>query len=297
VDKSTPPTKHSPEPAKAPTPPTPLPLETLRKLNAHGTLRVGSATVSNVLLTDVVLPLAAKDGRVRLGPTQARLYGGSYNGDIVIDAEPAQAQLSLNEHVRGTDIGALMKAALDSTRLSGRADVNLMATGVGNTDQALIHSLSGKFDANVKQGALIGIDIVYELQRVNAVLKRQVPPARTGPARTVFNALQAKGTVDKGILQIDDLHVETDFLKVHGGGSLDTATEAINYQLVASSSGLDALKAVEVPLTIKGTLSSPAVRPDIEALAKGKLGQEVQQKAGELVKKKLGDKLKDLFGR
>jgi hypothetical protein len=60
---------------------------------------------------------------------------------------------------------------------------------------------------------------------------------------------------------------------------------------------LDALKSVEVPLTIKGTLSSPAVRPDIEALAKGKLGQEVQQKAGDLVKKKLGDKLKDLFGR
>ena len=53
---------------------------------------------------------------------------------------------------------------------------------------------------------------------------------------------------------------------------------------------------MEVPLTITGTLSSPTVRPDIQALAKGKLGQEVQQKAGELVKKKLGDKLKDLFG-
>ena len=61
-------------------------------------------------------------------------------------------------------------------------------------------------------------------------------------------------------------------------------------------SGLDALSAVEVPLTITGTMSSPTVRPDIESLAKGKLGQEVQQKAGDLVKKKLGDKLKDLFG-
>ena len=60
--------------------------------------------------------------------------------------------------------------------------------------------------------------------------------------------------------------------------------------------GLDALGAVEVPLTITGTMSSPTVRPDIGALAKGKLGQEVQQKAGDLVKKKLGDKLKDLFG-
>jgi AsmA protein len=293
-----------PAPAKAP--PTELPIETLRKLDAHGTLRVASATFSNIVFTEVVMPLAAKDGHLRLGPTQARLYGGSYNGDIVLDARAAQAQLSLNEHVHATDIGALVKAAFDSARISGRADVNVAVTGVGNTDNALMRSLSGKIDANVKQGALIGIDIAYELQRVNALLKREVPPQRTGPARTVFNTLETNGTLDQGVLRIDALRMDTDFLKVRGRGTLDTATEAINYQLVTSvdklpagsgGSGLDALGSVEVPLTITGTLSSPAVRPDIGALAKGKLGQEVQQKAGELVKKKLGDKLKDLFGR
>jgi AsmA protein len=294
-------------------PPTPLPLETLRKLDAHGTLRVGSATFSNVVFTDVVMPLLAKDGHIRLGPTQARLYGGSYNGDIVLDARPVQAQLSLNQHVQGTDIASLVKAAFDSARISGRADGNVAVTGVGNTDDALIRSLSGKIDANVKQGALIGIDIAYELQRANALLKRQLPPQRTGPARTAFNTLQTNGTLDKGMLRIDDLRMETGFLKVRGRGTLDTVTEAINYQLVTSvnklpasgttaagrdaGAGLDALGSVDVPLTITGTLSSPTVRPDIEALAKGKLGQEVQQKAGDLVKKKLGDKLKDLFGR
>jgi AsmA protein len=150
------------------------------------------------------------------------------------------------------------------------------------------------------------------LQRANALLKREVPPQRTGPARTVFNTLETNGTLDRGVLRIDALRMETDraanrFLKVHGRGTLDMATEAINYQLVTSvnelpagstgGGGLNALRSVDVPLTITGTLSSPTVRPDIEALAKGRLGQEVQQKAGELVKKKLGDKLKDLFGR
>jgi AsmA protein len=304
-----------PPPAKAP--PTPLPIETLRKLDARGTLRVATATFSNIVFTDVVMPLVAKDGHIRLGPTQARLYGGSYNGDIVLDARPVQAQLSLDQHVHGTDIAALVKAALDSARISGRADANVAVTGVGNTDDAIMRSLSGKIDANVKQGALIGIDIAYELQRANALLKREVPPQRTGPARTVFNTLQTSGTLDKGVLRIDDLRMETDraanrFLKVRGRGTLDTATEAINYQLVTSvnklpasgamagrdaGGGLDALRSVDVPLIITGTLSSPTVRPDIEALAKGKLGQEVQQKAGDLVKKKLGDKLKDLFGR
>ena len=303
--------KHPPGPSDAPPPPTPLPLETLRKLDVTGTLHVASATFSNLVFTDVVMPLVAKDGHVRLGPTQARLYGGSYNGDIVLDARPVQAQLSLNEHLHGTDIGALVKAAFDSARISGRADADVAVTGVGNTDDAIKRSLSGKIDVDVKQGALIGVDIVFELQRVNALLKRQVPAQRTGtgPPRTVFNTLQTNGILDKGMLRVDDLRMESGFLKVRGRGTLDTVTEAINYQLVAAvnqlpagnapvgaGSGLDALTAVEVPLTITGTMSSPTVRPDIEALAKGKLGQEVQQKAGELVKKKLGDKLKDLFG-
>jgi AsmA protein len=299
--------------ARTPTPaqpPTPLPLEALRKLNVHGSLRVGSATVSNLQLTDLVVPLAAQDGHIRIGPTQAHLYGGSCNGDIGLDAGPAQAQLSLDQHVHGTDVGALVKAMFESARLSGHADLNVAMTGTGNTDDALTRSLSGKIDANAKQGALNGIDIVYELQRVNALLKREVPPQRTGPARTVFNTLQTNGTLDKGMLHIDELKMETDFLKVHGGGTLDTVTEAINYQLAVSvnklqananpageaGSGLDALKSVEVPLQITGTLASPTVRPDIEALAKGKLGQEVKQQAVEQVKKKLGDKLKDLFG-
>jgi len=274
----------------------------------NGTLHVASATFSNLVFTDVVMPLVAKDGHIRLGPTQARLYGGAYNGDIVLDARPVQAQLSLNEHLHGTDIGALVKAAFDSARLSGRADADVAVTGVGNTDDAIKRSLSGKIDVDVKQGALVGVDIVFELQRVNALLKRQVPSQRAarGPPRTNFNALQMNGGLDKGVLQIDDLRMATDFLKVHGRGTLNTSSEALNFQLVtsinklpagnAAGSGLDALNAVEVPLTITGTMSSPTVRPDIESLAKGKLGQEVQQKAGDLVKKKLGDKLKDLFG-
>jgi AsmA protein len=303
--------KSGPTPAKPAAPPTPLPLESLRKLNVHGNLKIGSATVSNLLFTNLVVPLIAKDGHIRLGPTQARLYGGTCTGDIVLDAAATTADLSLNEHVLGTDIGALLKAAADSTRLSGHADMNVALKGTGNTDAALMQSLSGKIDANVKQGALNGIDVVYELQRVNALLKKQVPSQRTGPTRTVFNTLQTSATLDKQMLHVDDMKMETDFLKIHGGGTLNTVTEAINYQLVASvnklqpngspaggaGGGLDALNSVDIPLDITGTLSSPTVRPDLAALAKGKLGQEVQQRAGDLVKKKLGDKLQGLFGK
>ncbi len=93
-------------------PPTDLPIEMLRGLNVKGQLRVGRAKVADLPFTEVRLPLEAKEGRTHLGPTQAKMFGGTYDGDIVLDARPARATLSMNEHVRSIDIGALHEGGL-----------------------------------------------------------------------------------------------------------------------------------------------------------------------------------------
>jgi len=56
-------------------------------------------------------------GSRSLGSASAGFFGGRYDGDVLLDARPAQAQLSLNEHIRGVDIGALMKALFATSRL------------------------------------------------------------------------------------------------------------------------------------------------------------------------------------
>jgi AsmA protein len=290
-------------------PPTRLPIETLRKLNVHGTVQIGSATFAGLVFTGVTLPVAAADGRVRLGPAQAHLLGGVYDGDTVLDARLAQAQLSLNEHVKGMDVGAFMKQSLDTTRVSGHGDANAILAGVGNTDTDILRSLNGKIDVNVKEGAINGIDLWYELRRARAVVKRDAVPARTGPERTVFNTFSGSGTLARGILKNDDLSIETDYLKVHGGGTLDLGAKTIDYRVVAqlyklppegAGSELKDLKAADIPFTLTGSLQNMALRPDIEAFAKGQLRQEVNQKLQgkqDELKKKLGDKLRDLLGR
>jgi AsmA protein len=295
--------------AKGSAPPAPLPLETLRKLNARGTLQVGSVTLGGLPLTGVILPLTANAGRVHLGPVQARFFGGAYNGDAVLDARSAQAQLSANEHVKGIDMGALAKAALDTTRISGHGDANAVMTGVGNTDADILRSLSGKIDFNVREGALNGVDLWYELRRARALVQAEAAPARTGPERTLFNTLSGSGNLDKGVLRTDDLSIETDYLRVHGKGTLDLGTQAVDYNLVATlyklppegaGSELADLKAADIPFTVRGSLDNLTVRPDLKELAKARVRQEVnkklEEKSGEL-QKKLGEKLKDLFGR
>jgi AsmA protein len=296
-------------PKAADQPPTDLPVDALRELNARGNLRVGKATLSGLEFADVRLPLDANGGRVHLGPTQARLFGGGYNGDMVLDARPAQARLSLNEKVRGIDIGALMKATFDTDRVVGRGDANAVLTGTGNTDAAILKSLAGKLDFNVKEGAIAGVDVWYELRRAVALFKRTAQPVRpAGAPKTAFKALQGSATLDKGLLRNDDLVADMEYLKANGKGSLDIGAGTIDYRLVAQvyklppegeGAELADLKAAEIPITITGPLADMKIRPDVEGLAKARLKQEVKEKKEELkeeVKKKLGDKLKGLFG-
>jgi AsmA protein len=288
-------------------PPTDLPLELLRDLNVQGRLRVGQAKVADLQFMDVRLPIEVKDARTRLGPTQAKMYGGTYDGDIVLDAKPKVATLSMDEHVRSVDLGALMKAGFDTTRVVGRGNANARLTASGNTDAALFDSLAGKLDFDVKNGAVTGLDLWYELRRAMALFKRQAPPTRpAGEPKTAFNAMQGSATVDQGVLRNEDLIVDMSYLRVKGAGTLALKSQAVDYRLVTEVYKLpegDAemadLKAAEIPVTITGTMADMKVRPDVEGYLKARFKKEVDKKVDEKkeeLRRKLGDKLKGILG-
>ena len=63
---------------------------------------------------------------------------------------------------------------------------------------------------------------------------------------------------------------------------------------------LAALKAAEIPISVAGTLEDMKIRPDLGALVKTRVRQEVEERLEEKaqdLKKKLGEKLQDLRGR
>ncbi len=285
--------------------PTPLPIEALRKLSAQGTLSVGRLTVERVVLTGVKLPVDAHQGKVRLGPLEAGLYGGHLNGEVAIDARPTVAQVAVQQQVDAVDLAPLMQALFQSARISGRAHADIDLRGTGNTDAAILRSLDGRLALNVAHGALEGIDLAHELAVAQALLKRTAPPARTGSGRTPFTTLAANGKVEAGVLHDDDLKVATELMQVSGQGTLDLTTEALKFRVsthvgaagAASGSGvLGVLQNSDVPFEITGTLASPMIRPDLQGLARAQLQGRVKEKAGEL-QQKLGEKLKGLLGK
>jgi AsmA protein len=291
-------------------PPTPIPVETLRNLNARGQLMVGEAIFSGIKFTKLRLGVNARDGKVRFNPSEASMYGGNYSGDIGIDATTDVARVTLDEHISGVDFAPLFKDFFETERVSGKGNANFKLAGSGKNSDDIMKTLDGNLDFKVTDGALEGADLWYEIRRARALLKQQAAPERSGPVRTPFTALTGTGVMKNGVLSNNDLNVAMQYLKVTGQGTVNVPASTLDYRLVAAvmkipregadTSQMQDMVDAEIPVKVTGALSDPKVRPDLEGYLKNEAKQRLDKekdKVEEKIKDKLNDKLKDLFKR
>jgi AsmA protein len=238
------------------------------------------------------------------------MYGGSYRGDIGIDTTTNVARISLDEHLSGIDFAPLFKDMFKTSRISGKGNANIKASGAGRTSDDILKTLDGNVDFNIADGALEGADLWYEIRRARALIKQQAAPERTGPERTTFTSMRGTGVLKDGVLSNNDLDVAMQYLKVTGQGTVDIPKSGIDYRLTANvlhipKEGADTTQMqdmvdAQIPVKVTGSLTSPKVRPDIQGYVKDRAKQELkkqQDKLEDKAKKKLSDKLKDLLGR
>ena len=287
LDRYLPPANEPPAPAPARQPGETPAAAGSAPLAANGTLSVGSLHVSMLDLTQVQLTLAAKDRVLHVFPLKAAVDGGEYSGDITVDSRAAVPVVSLDEHLSGIDVGKLVSAASKKVRVTGHGNVNLEATAHGAAADALMKTLTGRFDLNVVDGAVEGLDLGYELGRAQALVRRQPPPTTPDTHRTQFTAFKMSADLLNGVATTKDLVISSAVLKVTGQGSANLPTQALDFSLLADTLRTAGNTPLKIPVRVTGSFTSPTVRPDVEALVKGALKQKVQDV--------LQDKLKSLF--
>ena len=278
-----------------------IPADLIRPLNAEGKLRIGSVRIGNLELTSVDVALDAANGRMRIHPISAGLFGGSYNGDIRIDVAGDTPALSMNESVQGVDLAKLAMAMFEQQNITGTIAGNFKLGGRGNNLDEIRETLGGTMSLELADGTYEGTDIWYELRRARAMLRNEAPPEPQLPARTRFTAVTASGVVTNGVLRNEDLKAELPFMELTGAGNVDLGKGLVDYGLRArifekpelmgdaTAEEIDDLTKAVIPLKISGSLASPKVAPDVEELLREQVEEEI--------KEKLEDKLKDIFKR
>lgn len=284
---------------------TELPLETLRQINAKGSLKIGKLKASGITSENVLVTIDAQDGLIKLNPMQADLYQGKYRGNVNVDARGDALKLAIDERLEAIQAGPLLKDLTGDDKISGKADANIKLTGTGKNVDAIKQTLAGNGQFAFTDGALKGINIGETIRKAKAALRGEKLADSDAPASTDFSALTGSFTVAQGVINNDDLEMMSPLLRVNGKGSASLPKETIDYGLrvsiVGTSKGqggkdLEDLKGVTIPIKITGTFSEPKPTVDLAAIVKEQATGELKAKAEEKLKEKLGDDLGGLLG-
>jgi AsmA protein len=273
----------------------------LKSLLVDGSVKVGSATLANLHVTQFSATIAAKDAVTRIAPMRAQLYGGSYAGEVTLDSRAAVPVVKMEQTLSNVDVAGLLKDFAKSTRFSGRGNVatSLSARGLGGDE--FLGTLNGRASAALNNGAIEGVDLWFEINRAMTLVQQQSLPGGAGSGRTRFDEFKVSADIVNGVATSKDLSIISQNLRVAGAGTVNLVSQALDYKVNATvlrqptAGPVTAANTLAlVPVNVTGTLASPKVSPDLQGIAKARLQQELDKHKGDL-QQKLQDQLKNIL--
>lgn len=274
-----------------------IPERLVRELDVDGSLRIDSLRATGIASEDVGMTIRAQDGLLRVNPATARLYGGTYTGDVSLDVRRDVPRLSMNERLTGIQSGALFKDLFGEERITGTADLSARLTGDGTTVGQMRRTLDGRVAFAFRDGAVQGFDLWHMIRDARAVLRREQRPAKTGPDETRFGSLSGSGVVARGVMTNDDLVAQLPFMRVTGRGQVDLAGETLDYRLRATIQGTPGvepgsaeteLQGLTVPVLISGPFDELNYRVDVGSVLKEELRERIEDRLREQLRRRIG---------
>ena len=280
-----------------------LPFDILRGLNLKGQLRVDKLKAFGLRSSNVSMKLSAKGGLVTVGPSQAKLYGGSYRGQTKIDARQKTPKFTINEKLTGIDLEPFLKDAQIYENFSGTGDLSMNVTARGANTNAVVKTLTGRGAVSARNGKIKGVNLQQSVNDAKVKYdKLRGKPVDVTPKATdesLFSSFNATFNITNGVARNDDLRLQGANIRATGKGTANLTNEKIDYRLYVTLAEDASREGSTVPIDISGTLTQPqykvAWNEVLKTQAKKKLDKKKAKAKEELEakKKKKKDELKE----
>lgn len=292
-----------------------LPLETLRSLDLNGSIKAGRITASKLTVTDLNATLTAKAGMIQLHPLRAKLYDGTYDGKITLDARGKALKITADENLSEVQMGPITTVFLGKPSIEGRGSLKLKVNTEGTDSSSWLRALSGTTNFSLRDGKVVGVDITQVLADGVKLYKKDDPakPKEGKNELTRFATLAASATIKDGMLTSHDLNLAAKELAFSGAGNVNLVDQSIDYTVTAIATEYAAeklgkylkdVKNIPIDGIISGPLREPKFDLDVGSSLERRAKQEVKQKVDEKkqeavqkIEKKVEDKLKKFFGQ
>ena len=278
----------------------PLDLSALRKLNLDGTLRIGALQVMNVKSSQLRVDVKAHNGLLNFNPLSAKLYQGSMNGSMSLNAQTTPS-LAINQNLSGINIAPLLKDALNLGMLEGKGNVAVNLSMQGNNVSAMKKALNGKLSLNLSDGALRGFNLPKLVQGVQSLsTSSEMQTMGVNEAeKTEFSEFKASFKVNNGVAHNDDLAVKAPVLHITGSGDINIGNDSLNYLTQVTLFKTEGGGTVTFPVQLSGPFTDLKYKVDFGAMlmdvAKQKFDvkkEELKNQATDKAKSKLQEELK-----
>lgn len=244
----------------------PLDLSGLGAFDADVGIAAGSLRYGDLATGRAAATLAVAGGRLTVDLTEAALFGGQATGTVTVDAAGGVPAVAARFSLDGSDIGPVLAATVGTDRIVGRASANLDLASTGRSMRALVSGLSGEVSADIRDGALRGVDLPALLRSVATAITTGF--GANAKAATPFTRLSARFKVEQGVATTTDLTLASPVVTAAGAGRIDLSARSLalrvepSLRVPDSSDGLS----FEVPVIVEGPWSAPRIYPDVQGI-------------------------------
>ncbi|WIY23502.1 AsmA family protein [Parasedimentitalea psychrophila] len=247
---------------------------------ANGSLElsVASLDTGGVKLGASKLTLSIDNARAVLSFLPLSVFGGTVQGQLV-----ANNRNGLSVGGKLTYAGIRLEQALGQLagydRLHGEALGEVQFLGIGNTQDAIMRSLSGKGWLEIGKGFLTGFD-----------LEGLMRSGGGNGGSTVFDGLTASYTLKDGNLDNQDLLISLKAVRADGKGRIGLGAQDLDYLFTPTATAANGGQGLSIPLRITGPWSDPKIRPDLSMVLEAEI-DGIEDQATEQLLQKLSEEL------
>jgi hypothetical protein len=247
----------------------PLGLPSLAALDAELAVEAGRLMVGGAVAEAAAATLFLGEGRLRLEGLRARLAGGQVEATLTAETEPGlPPRMALQGRLADVTLGApLFGVPIDLAAARGNLGFDLAA--VGHSPAALLASLSGRLEVDLRDGVLTGFDLAGAATASaasDALAAEAVIREALLAGATAFDQLQGAATLAAGRLRLEAVR-----LAAEGAGSatleggIDLPRGTLDLRVLARPAMPDA---PDLGLRLNGPAGEPRRLPETSAWAR-----------------------------
>jgi AsmA protein len=282
-----------------------IPREMLNALNIDATIKAGELTISQLPFKNLNVKLAAKRGLSQINPASGLLYDSPFSITAVIDSRATATKFQFNADSKQLPIGQVLTALNISQEFSGLSDIDIALSTNGTTVSGLKKNLDGNIALSAQQLRLVNMNIERAFCQLVTRLQQETFDPTNWAQYTDLQDTTTKIVITKGIAKIEQLNAGVTKLALSGSGKIDLSSDSFDVLLNSRLAQIDQTTMAckinnekllnrDIPIRCKASFDSigaTSCLPDfrvIEDIAKEKAKSKVEEKAQELIDRKMG---------